>query len=170
MLEFFPGDLISHFHIFNKPQNYSDIPSSTPPLDTALVSENAENRNFGLGFHHRFKKGVKHCSWTSPTSSTYFKLSYPIQPQEEPHLTEASRASGQASNHKGPVALCKAREIQGIQCLRKGKWISAPAAGRKGRGEGQQSFVFHRVLLSKIKFYFHFLYFIAGTPRTARQL
>lgn len=77
-----------------------------------------------------------------PTSSTHFKLAYPVQPQEEPHLTEASGAPGQASDHKGPVGLCKAGEIQGIQCLGKGKWISAPAGGRKGRGKGQRSFVF----------------------------
>lgn len=82
-----------------------------------------------------------------PTSSTYFKLPYPVQPQEEPHLTEAGGTPGEAGDHKGLVGLCKAGEVQGIECLGKGKWISAPAGGRKGRRVGQQSFVFQRLPL-----------------------
>lgn len=44
-------------------------------------------------------------------STTYFKLSYSIHPQEEPHLTDTIGTLGKTSNHKALVGLCKAREV-----------------------------------------------------------
>ena len=73
----------------------------------------------------------------SSTPTTYFKLSYSIHPQEQPHLTDPIGTFGETSDHKGPVALCKAGEVNRVQRLGKGKRVSAPAGGRKGGGEGE---------------------------------
>lgn len=69
----------------------------------------------------------------SAHSTTYFKLSYPIHPQEEPHLTDPVRTFGKASNHKGLVGLHKAREVNRIECLGKGNRFQLQLeAGREG--------------------------------------
>lgn len=72
-----------------------------------------------------------------PTSTTYFKLSYSIHPQEEPHLTDPIGTFCKTSNHKGLVGLCKAGEVNRIECLGRGKWILGAGGGRKGGGEDE---------------------------------
>lgn len=103
-----------------------------------------------------------------PTSTTYFKLSCSLHPQEEPHLADPIGAFGKPSDHKSLAGLCKAGEINWIQRLGKGRGISAPAAGVKG-GETVSNALFSMGFFLGIEVCFHFLYLTAGTPASSQS-